>query len=152
MKESMYKEDSKSRPWPDSFHHVRSEDKVIHLFLNVLSQILHSFQVARQSKFLSRTKHKQVLQAVFNILHRFKELWNLLEISHRYRYIATSWKGPRPRPAEVAPVFGHNWLCVKDQGITVDIIPNSCHECWWFSSNLSANRSWQKFPMEKSIT
>lgn len=90
MKESMYKEDSKSRPWPDSFHHVRSEDKVIHLFLNVLSQILHSFQVARQSKFLSRTKHKQVLQAVFNILHRFKELWNLLEISHRYRYVATS--------------------------------------------------------------
>lgn len=87
---NVYKEDSKSRPWPDSFHHVRSEDKVIHLFLNVLSQILHSFQVARQSKFLSRTKHKQVLQAVFNILHRFKELWNLLEISHRYRYIATS--------------------------------------------------------------
>lgn len=99
----MYKEDSKSRPWPDSFHHVRSEDKVIHLFLNVLSQILHSFQVARQSKFLSRTKkHKQVLQAVFNILHRFKELWKLLEISHRYRYVAR--KGPRPRPAEVAPV------------------------------------------------
>ena len=86
---------------PDSFHHVRSKHKVVHLLLNVLSQVLqleNCVSIALTSKMPSKCT---VLQAMFNILQEQK---NMLGYAVRDSPIQTAKKmRPQPRPAAVSP-------------------------------------------------
>lgn len=86
---------------PDSFHHVRSKHKVVHLLLNVLSQVLqleNRVSIALTSKMPSKCT---VLQAMFNILQEQK---NMLGYAVRDSPIQTAKKmRPQPRPAAVSP-------------------------------------------------